>query len=305
MSESQETLKTKETLESQETVFFNEDPFYITLIEDNDLDTNKLDWNNPNYVHNLISQPFVKSVLVTSKNFFDYIGDFFNTNDDNIIVTETIGEEPLYNYQIIYIDKINNNNTVNQLASIINTNGDVIHGKAIIIKNYVATLNNEVKFDNMDSDALHKMIIKRGLNTFVVWDDESEKWREDEIYGTMDVYAKKFFEDEKYKTIEIAFLKHNLNIWYLNSDYGKSNVCGTLLNDKVEKVLIFTKLKNDINGNITKEEIEKIIKLSTVLTPPFNPDNKWFGNEKDEHKRYIIKNKYKILDNVYHENFKI
>jgi len=291
--------------ETQEPTFFNEEPFYITLIDDNDFDTNKIDWNNPNYVHNLISQPFVKSVLVTSKNFFDYIGKFFNINDDNIIVTETIGEEPLHNYQILYIDKINNKHTVNHFASIINTNSEVIHGKAVIVKNYISTLSNEIKFDNMDSDALHKMITKRGINTFVVWDDESDKWREEELYGTMDVYAKKFFEEEQYKTIEIAFLKHNLNIWYLKSEYGKSNVCGTLLNDKVEKVLIFTKLTDELNGNITKEEIEKIFKLSTVLTPPFNPDNKWFENEKDEYNRYIIKNKYRILDNVYCENFKI
>jgi hypothetical protein len=294
-----------ESLETPNITFFNDNPFYITLIDDNDFDMNKLDWNHPNYVNNLISQLFIKTVQVTSTNFFDYIGKFFNATKNNILVTETIGEEPLHNYQIIYMDKINNNNKINQFATMLNTNGDVIQGKAVIIKNYVATLKNEIKFDDMDSNALHKMIKSRGFNTFVVWDDESEKWREQEMYGSIEIYAKKFFEDEPYKTSEIAFLKHNLNILYLKSEYGKSNVCGTLLNCKVEKVLIFTMLTSDFRGNITINEIEKIIKLSTVLTPPFKPETKWFDDEKDEHGRAIIKNKYRILDNVYQENFKV
>jgi hypothetical protein len=294
-----------ETLETPKFTFFNDNAFYITLIDDNDFDMNKLDWNHPNYVQNLVSQPFIKTVSVNSSNFFDYIGKFFKANNNNVLVTETIGEEPLHNYQLIYMDKINNNNKVNQFATMLNTNGDVIQGKAVIIKNFVSTVTNEIRFDDMDSSALHKMIKNRGFNTFVTWDDESEKWREDEIYGSMEIFAKKFFDGEPYKTCEMAFLKHNLNIWYLKSEYGKSDVCGTLLNCKVEKVLIFTMLTNDFRGNITKNEIEKIIKLSTVLTPPFKPENKWFEEEKDDHGRTIIKNKYRILDNVYQENFKI
>jgi hypothetical protein len=285
--------------------FFNDKEFYITLIDDNDFNLNELDWNNPNYVQLLVSYPFIKTVLVNGNNFFNYIGEFFKANEDNIIVTDTISEEPLHNYQIMYIDKINNNNKVNQFATLININGDVIQGKAIIIKNYVATLSNNIRFDNMDSSALYKMIRSRGYNTVGVWDNESEIWKEEEIYGPMEDFAKIFFENEPYRTCEIGFLKHNLNIWYLNSEYGTSNVCGTLLNCKVEKVLIFTMLTDSFRGNITKEEIEKIIKLSTVLTLPFKPENKWFEDEKDEYGRLIIKNKYRILDNIYQEHFKI
>lgn len=292
-----------EILETPKIKFFNDKAFYITIIDENEYNINKLDWNSPNYIHNLISQPFIKTELLTSDIFFDYIGKTFNANENNILVTETIGEEPLYNYQMIYMDKINNNNKVNHFATMINIKSDVIQGKAVLIKNYIATLNNEIKFDNMDSNALHKMIKSRGFNTLVLWDDESKKWHEEEIYGSVEIYAKKFFEDEQYKTCEIAFLKHNLNILYTISDYGESDVCGTLLNCKVEKVLIFTMLTNEFRGDITKQEIEKIIKLSTVLTPPFKPENKWFEDEKDEHGRAIIKNKYRILDNVYQENF--
>ena len=199
-----------EILETPKIKFFNDKAFYITIIDENEYNINKLDWNSPNYIHNLISQPFIKTELLTSDIFFDYIGKTFNANENNILVTETIGEEPLYNYQMIYMDKINNNNKVNHFATMINIKSDVIQGKAVLIKNYIATLNNEIKFDNMDSNALHKMIKSRGFNTLVLWDDESKKWHEEEIYGSVEIYAKKFFEDEQYKTCEIAFLKHNL-----------------------------------------------------------------------------------------------
>ena len=294
-----------DVLDKSKFKFFNDKEFYITLIDDNDFDLNKLDWNNPNYVQILTSYSFIRTVLVDSNNFFDYIGEYFKANEDNIIVTDTISEEPLHTYQIMYIDKVNNNNKVNQYATLMNINGDVIQGKAIIIKNYVATLTSDIRFDNMDSTALYKMIKSRGYNTVGIWDSESEKWKEDEVYGPIENYAKNFFEDEPYKTCEIGFLKHNLNILYLNSEYGKSNVCGTLLNGKVEKVLIFTMLTDSFRGNITKEEIEKIIKLSTVLTSPFKPDNKWLEEKRDVHDRIIINNKYRILDNIYQENFKI
>jgi len=294
-----------ESLETPKIQFFNEKPFYITLIDNNDFDLKQFDWNHPNYVQLLVSQPFIKTIQVTSENFFINIQKLLDIQQKHLVVTETIGEEPLCNYQLIYLDKNNNNDyKMNQFATLLNSNGEVIFGKAIVVKNYIPTLTNDNKFEDMDSSALYNMLKSRGFNKIVVWDDESEKWREEEVYGSMDVFAKKFFDEENYKKCEIAFLKHNLNIWYLKSEYGQDNVCGTLLNCKVEKVLVYTMLTNEIRGNITTSEIEKIVKLSNVLTPPFKPDNKWFEDEKDEFGRQINKNKYRILDNVFKENFK-
>jgi hypothetical protein len=61
-------------------------------------------------------------------------------------------------------------------------------------------------------------------------------------------------------------------------------------------------LTNEIRGNLTIDELQKIIKLSLVLTPPFKPENKWFEEEKDEHNRTIIKNRFRVLDCVYKDN---
>ena len=118
-----------------------------------------------------------------------------------------------------------------------------------------------------------------------------KNWREVEIYGDMETYAKRFFEDESYKKIEIAFLKHNINIWYLSSKYGMEGVCGNLITDKIEKCFIFSMLTDTMRGNITKNEILKIFELSKILEAPYTADGKWYSEEKDQHGRNIIKNK--------------
>ena len=46
-----------------------------------------------------------------------------------------------------------------------------------------------------------------------------------------------------------------------------------------------------VNYMSIKDEVNKILQLSKVLTPPFKPDNEWFEEEKDQYGRKIIKNK--------------
>jgi hypothetical protein len=212
----------------------------------------------------------------------------------------------LNNYEIIYIDSLNKKTDLpfNNLATILNVNGEPIHGAAVILKNFIDTITTTRYFEDMTTSELHKILHFRAYVQVVVWENDNDIWREEEFYGDIDTYAKRFFEEEKYSSMEIAFLKHNLNILYLKSEYGKENACGSLLSCKVEKIIIFTMLTSSIRGNITKQEVEKIIELSTILPPPFKPDNKWFDDEKDEHNRVLIKNKYRILDNVYLENTK-
>ena len=77
---------------------------------------------------------------------------------------------------------------------------------------------------------------------------------------------------------------------------------GKLLEPKVDKCLVYSMMTKTIRTNLTLNELNKIIKLSEVLKEPYKPDDKWFEEEKDEHGRKIIKNKYRILDNVYKEN---
>ena len=60
-------------------------------------------------------------------------------------------------------------------------------------------------------------------------------------------------------------------------------------------------LTETIRSNITKDEILKIFALSKVLELPYTPQRKWYDEQTDNHGRKIVKNKYKVLDNVYQE----
>ena len=287
---------------SDKNIFYNDKPFYMLVIESNNFDFNKLDWNSPDYCQVVSSQPFIKTLQVTTNTFFPKIKELLNVDEKNLLVTDVIAEEPEYNYELIFIDTLNKKSDLpfNNLATVLNINGEMVRGDAILIRNHIPTLTTDYSITNMTSSDLYKLLSSRAVNKVVVWD---ETWRDSELYGDINVYAEKFFEEEKYKKFEIGFLKHNLNIWYVESEYGEPNLCGKLLNCKIEKLLIFTMLTNEIRGNITKSETDKIFKLSTVLESPYAVDSKWNEDEKDAYDRTIIKNKYRVLDCVYKSHF--
>ena len=290
---------------------FNQKPFYILLIEPGKI--NHLDWNSPTYLQTLTNMPIIKSYLVESDKFFEKLHELLKIgeeSDKTHFVTECISEEPGSIYEIIFTDTLNKVTELphNELASLVVLSEEQIKGNAVIIKTESPSLNDDMIFGNVTSNELHKILRERGFATLVAWEDGTNEesliknWREEDIYGDMETYANKFFEDEPYKKIEIGFLKHNLNIWYLPSKYGMEGVCGNLITEKIEKCFVFTMLAESMRGNITKDEIFKIFELSKVLEVPYTPDNKWYSDEIDKHGRKIIKNKYKVLDNVYQEN---
>jgi hypothetical protein len=282
---------------------FNKDPFNIILIEPGKI--SHLDWNNPEYVQMLISMPFVTTNIIKPDEFADSIFKLLNVGQEGRyhLVTENISEEPGYLYEIIYIDTLNKHTTLphNELATMLHLEAEQIHGNAIIMKTHIPSFSDDYPINDMSSSDLYKIIRQRGFTKVVLYDSDESKLREDEFYGDMDKYANKFFEEEYYHKIEIAFLKHNINIFYTKSNYGKPDVCGKLLKGNIDKFLIFTMITPTIRGNITLSEVEKIIKLSNYLESPYKMDNKWCEDEKDIHGRNIIKNRFKILDNVYKE----
>jgi len=282
---------------------FNETPFSFLLIEPGKI--SHLDWNNPDYVQTLVSMPFITVHSTNPNNFFDNIYKLLNVGkeDKYHLITHNVSEEPENLYEIIYMDTLNKATKLpyNELATMLHSEGENIFGNAIIIKTYIPSFTNEPLIKDMNSSELYKIIKQRGFTKVVIYDSDDSKLKEDEFYGDIDKYANKFFEDEYYHKSEIGFLKHNINILYTKSNYGKSDVCGKLLKGNIDKFIIYTMNTDTIRGNITLLEVEKIIKLSHCLEPPYKPDNKWIEEEKDEHGRPIIKNKFKILDNVFRE----
>lgn len=288
---------------------FNTEPFYILLIEPGK--TSHLDWNNPDYVQALVSSPNIKTFQVSPDNFFTKIYELLNVKDSSLkhLNTLMIGEELNYNYEMIYIDTLNKTSEleINEMATMFNLTDEVIKGNAILIKNYMDVFSHTMHMTDMTTSQLHKMIRRRGYTDIVIWEDDN--WRQEEIFGETVKFADQFFEGERYNKIEIAFLKHNINIWYEKSQYGEKDVCGKLCKDPIMKCFIFTMITDEIRGSITLDEVKKIIKLSTVLVSTnelvYKVDEKWNEEEKDEHGRVIIKNKYRILENEYQKYFNL
>jgi len=287
---------------------FNEKPFFVMIIEPGSI--KNLDWNDPNYIQNIISLPFVKTYQIKPDQFFNKLEELLKIGSDGNnthLMTETISDEVNYIYEIIYLDTLNKKSNLehNELATLLHMENEIVKGNCMLIKSYTPTLidtNENNVFVDFTSSDLYKVLKRRGFTSVVVWEGVYDSWREEEFFGDLENYANKFFDSERYTKIEIAFLKHNINIWYLKSEYGMKDVLGTLVSCPIEKCFIFTKLTEDIRGHITLDEVNKILKLSKILEPPFKPDNKWLEEQIDKNGKKIIKNKYRILDNVYLEN---
>lgn len=277
---------------------FSNDNFYILSIDRCVI--SHLDWNNPDYVQRLVSLPEVSTHNVTKDNLMNKIYELLELTANSHLMTETIWEEPNYIYQIIFIDTLNKKTELqkNELASLFNISGEVINGKAVIVKNFVSTTTNDMRLESMTSSDLYHILHCRGYTKICIFEDDEA--RESEVYGDIEVFAKKFFEDESYLKRELPFLKHNINILYTKSDYGTK--LGNLIDTKIDKCIIYTMLTADIRGCITKDEVNKIIVLSTILEPPYLCDTDYEKDEKDDNNRQIVKNKYRILDYNYNIN---
>lgn len=288
---------------------YNTKPFYGIIIKPGEIP--KLDWNHPDYVNALVSLPNVQVIKFNPEHFFKELYSHLELEKSNLkhLNTVLIGEENKYNYEMIYIDTHFKQTEleINHMATMLNLTDEVIKGSAIIIKNYIGTLDNEMYMVDMTTSELNYMIRRRGYNQICIYEDDI--WREDEIFGETEDFAKQFFEGEKFYKIEIAFLKHNINIWYDKSPFGSKTVCGKLLKDPIEKCFIFTMTTDNIRGSISLDEIKKIIKLSTVLTTHkeniYKADDKWDEDEKDNYGRLIINNKYRILEHEFKKYFNL
>jgi len=263
-----------------------------------------LHWKDPDYAGKISKLDLFTELPIDQDNFNEILSTQLKIDSYNIknpyVKTEVIGEDNYYVYEMLYIDLIQEKeyhqmDNVNELATLLNLNGEPVFSDAIIIKSHIPSLTDKMYIHNMTRNDIKNILYDRGYTKVVVWD---EFWREDRVVDKMENYANRFFEEEKYQTIELSFLMHNVNIWYTFSDFGEQNLCGKLVKHKIDKCIVFTNQTNVIRGCITLDEVKKIIHLSNVLEDYKTPSE--FTDEKlDENGRRIIYSKYKVLDYIY------
>lgn len=283
--------------------FENTQNFDILVVTPSNIES--YDYNQPGYINKLVNENFYHTESCNKDNFFEKVAINLKIKDfdaaDRNVVSHVVYDKPGFVFEIMFLDVITehhkNTKNENQFANLINFYGEKVYGNMIIIKSNISTQNNNMFLDSVTKEDLFEMLDTR-VNTKVVIYQDGE-FREDVVRGDMDVFCKALFEEEYFQSKETAFLKHNLNINYITSDYGDS-IFPKIIPSKIEAAVIFTMNHENSRGCITLNEIKKIIELSNNLEN-FNPKEEWTREEKDSFGRKVIKNKYRILEYAWND----
>ena len=266
-------------------------------------------WIDSNYAGKLMELELFNTIKTNSANFIEVVATNLEIAKYKIknlnVKTEIIAEEPYYLYELLYIDLEKNveyhqDENLNELASLININGDKIYSNAIIFRSFLPSLSDSMTMCTITKEDLRRVLHDRVHTKIVIGDDDS--WAEDRVIGDISKYAEIFFDGEKYEKIELPFLMHNINIWYSVSECGNANLCGNLIDDPIDKCIWFSMKSDEFRGNLTLDEVKKIISISKVMSTYTTPAE-LLEEKNDQYGRKIIYNKYKVLDWVYNKYF--
>ena len=264
-----------------------------------------LQYDDLDYINKLLSLNLCETININTENFTQFISEKLEISkyDKNCVFVknEVIAEEPYYTYEMLYIDfdkkseHIKDEN-INEFATLININGEKVYSTSIIFKSHLPSLSKSMYLKDMTKDNLKKLLLDRVYTKVVVYDSN---WREETVVGDLNIFAENFFDDEKIEKLEIAFLMHNINIWYNTCKYsGSYDLCGKIIDGMVENCIWFTMKNDEYRGSLTLDEVKKIIHLSKLLDTYKTPE-RFYKEEYDKFGRRVIYNKYKVLDYMY------
>ncbi len=283
----------------------NKDNFTLLVIEPNTIKDR--DWSDINYLYDLVNDKFCHYLSVHPDDYIQFIGKHLQVEKytEPYIKVEVIFEEKDYITEIMYVEvkkEDEDKYELNEFANLLNIGEDKLYGSVVVNRTYISSHNNDMHLDNITPEKLQRSLHKRANTTVILYDSDNELFKEEEVFGPIDVFAEKFFEDKKYniKKIELKFLQHNLVIWFTEDDYGTANIIGNLIpkNINVDKMIVFSMWTEEYRDSLYLDEFKKIIKLSNKLTDFVTPAE-YTKEEKDSLGRDIIKNKYKILELMY------
>ena len=270
-----------------------------------------LSWRDPDYSYKLMELGLISSHTVNTNNFEETLATQLQVNNFNVpnlsVHTEIIGEEPNYLYEMLYIDlekhpKYHTDVGLNEIASLFNINGEKVYSNAIVFKSELLSLTDTMKLCTLTKNDLARVLYERAHTKIITYNLDDNKWCELNVID-LDVFAKQFFEEEYYQKLEIAFLMHNINVWYIvdSNKKNQNKICGKIINNPIEKCIWFTMKSDTYRGNLSLKEVEKIIYLSNILES-FKTPTHLLEERFNESGSKIINNKYKVLDWVYHNN---
>ena len=292
-------------MEENKITLGNTEPFKVLLITPNKIEDRE--WSDEKYLHTLVNDTFCNYINISPDKYLEMIVEHLNVAKHNNpdVQVQVVAEHKNHIYEIMYIPvKQGPKNEVNEFGTLLNINDDIIIGNAILYKTYISHEDNTMYYEDVTPEDVKHMLFKRANTTIITYDSDDEVYKEEVLFGPLDIYAESFFGVNKYniKKVELPFLKHNINIWYTVDKYGNLDVAGNLLPelDRVDKMIVFSMWTTEYRDSFTLDEFNKIKHLSKKLTfdEYILKEDK---DEKDELGRLIVKNKYKILFQYYNK----
>lgn len=273
--------------------------------------TDEYDWANSDYMDSLFKNDNCSIVPISyEKNkMLAEIAKYLEIDkyNDPYITPHIIGYDEQYTYEIIYSTFTPANEDIkniehNCLGTIIDLQGKEVFGNFLLLKLKTPYTDYTSKYESITLNDIVNHLNKRVHTDVVIYEDD--EFRVEPIPGDTETFAKVLFEDDysRLKRIEIPFLKHNINIWYIEDEYGETGVFGKLIDERsrIFKGVIFTKVTNELRGNISLEEVKKIIFLSNHLEDfILSEDDDLVKIVKNDNNINILKNKFRILETVY------
>jgi hypothetical protein len=293
-----------------DTLYFESFDNFDLLVITPDASIDNIDWSDPNYSF-IISKLDTYKIINSSKESFNIdIHDSLNTynipTEQINVLTKIVSEDCNYIYEILYLNIVDDDKNIpqNPVATMLATDGTIIKGNAILVKNYVnPELKSSMYLVSTSLEDIKSLLYYRVFTKIVIWDVD-EGWKESNLNGgIIQDYFRNLFDGYDYKKKYIKFLKYNLEILYLVEPYeGKRSILGSLVyNIPIDKCVILSKVSEDHYCNITLQEVLSIIALSKEINDYKDPyeDN----DERDEHNRKIIWTRYKTLQQYYQDKF--
>ena len=165
-------------------------------------------WIDPNYAGKLMELDLFKTVKTNVNNFIEVISTNLDVNKYKIqnlnVKTEIVAEEPYYLYEMLYVDlekatEFHNDENLNELASLININGDKIYSNAIVFRSHLPSLSDSMILCTITKEDLRRILHDRVNTSIIIGDNDG--WVEDKVVGDINQYAEIFFDGEKFEKL--------------------------------------------------------------------------------------------------------
>lgn len=260
-------------------------------------DFSSLDWNNPHYLQFIMGLPIYNTITVDPQHISEiWVKNLDIPENATITVTSSIVfEDSKFLYELIWVYYHNENETPkkNDLATLLNVDGNIIYGNALLMKTHMPVESYSAIIVDASRDDIYHILERRIKHKTVVYQDGD--WEEHEWIVDLNSFLDNIFDLDKKEFKEVGFLNHNLQIYYSK---GKNSEMEKIVGSKYDKLVITSKLTDDFYCDITLNEIKKIIEISKKLDN-WTTSEDMLKDEKDDLGRKIVKNKYRILEKYY------